>query len=445
MAIAKENRKSKTCDNTPQSIPEAYDTITVSDRATPLDMQAACTEGSPWVVTYYRSRLGRNNEQRFADSELSPSFQSYVRIKNLTLRLLSPVTPTVEDGINASAGTAIVSSFTPIVGDSFVGALLHGVYYMFNVVEVTPMSFLATTAYTISFELVCLADVNSVRVRDLTTKTYKTLIASETGGACGQPLITEESAKIKDELSNTLNLLMNEYLRLFLDADTDLFILETDGMKLYDNHLTQFILRTWEFEHTELGRRVRGISPDISERIYRTLWDDVSGRTNILVTTKEKMGMISSNAYKYNWTQINTMAHRVDWIVGHGDENIGSVVNIQTTYPTAASAIPELEYKSVVSPIYRPVTDDEFYVLSEDFYRETGGTVLDRMTRDYINGESIDETLLLTMVNNWKMWPMTNKYWQTPLLVLLMRYTLADKSSVPITGDTAVTQSTGCS
>ena len=434
MAIAKENIDRKVCVKTPQSTPEAYDTITKSDRATPLDVQVACESGSPWPVTYYRQRLGRDNEMRYSDTELSPSFQSYVRIKNLVLRVTRGIEPSVEEGINTSTGTAIVTGITPIVGDSFVGALVAGMYYVFNVTSVTPMTFLASTAYNIEYELICTADINSARIQDLTNKTFKTMVWDGTLGSCGQPLVSEEVALVRDELNDMLSVLMNEYLRLFLDADTDLFILEEDGIKLYDDHLTQFILHAWPLERTILGKRVRGISPNISEKIYHTLWDELIHRSKLIMKTTNVLGMIDSNQYNYNYSEINTMAHRVDWVVGHNVENIANTTPFSSVFSEAVTVIPEIAFNNAVSPLYAPITNDEYYVLTEAYYNGTGGPVLDRMTRAYVEGDGIDEATLMTLVMNWKEWPMTNKYWQTPLLVLLIRYVLEDKKGESISG-----------
>ena len=434
MAIAKPNRETKTCDIVTTAIPEQYDTITQSERVTPLDIQVACTEGSPWTVTYYRQRLRAHNEQRYSDTELSPSFQSYVRIKNLVLRVTAPLNADVVDGINKSSGTAIVTGIVPIVGDAFVGAMMAGVYYVFNVTSVTPLTFLNTTAFSIEYEMVCEANTSSPRIQDLTNKTFKTMVWDGTLGSCGQPLVGEGTAELRKELLNMIVRLMDEYMRLFLDADTDLFILEEEGLKLYDNHLTIFILHTWPLEKTVLGKRIRGISPIESERIYDTLWDELVQQSDVLFNVKQKLGMIRTNYYDRNMSRINTMAHRTNYIVGHDDESIHGTDAINSVYVDPAVLIPEVSFKDITSPMYGMITDDDYYVLTEHYYNRSGGPVIDRMAQAFLQGESVSEESIITLVRNWKEWPMANKYWQTPLLVLLMRYVLEGKKGESLEG-----------
>ena len=107
------------------------------------------------------------------------------------------------------------------------------------------MSFLQTTSYTIEYELVCLAVATSPVVINLEQKVYKTLTWADNVGSCGQPLLTEEIAAIRLELTSAYQSLVRTYCDLFLDADTDLFILEHDHSKTYDNNLTLFKLHTW--------------------------------------------------------------------------------------------------------------------------------------------------------------------------------------------------------
>ena len=428
MAIAKHNTEHSHCSVAAKTIPDDYKTLTVSDRERDIKLQVACTEGSPWKVEYYRQRLGDDQETRFGDSDLSPSYQTYTRIQKLTIRVLEGLEPSVDDGINVSTGAAIVYSFTPVIGDLFIAKVYGGEHYIFDVTSVTPLTFLATTAYRIEYMIHCVAE-GSVLLQTLTDKTYDTVVYNESTGNCGNLLKPSVSEDI-DKLNILRDKLMNEYFRLFLDADTDLLILEDEYIKLYDDRLNRFIYHTWPLMKTKLGRRIRGVADVESEDNWLTIWDLLLDGEDTFFEYEPVIPPINANRYRYGNTQFNLYSHRIDYFMS-GDKNFDSTDTVNSIFGITDIITPTIDIDGVDIDIYPTIADS--YVVSSGWYNDVDNSVLELYIRKLINKESIPTDSILEIINSWKKWPLVNKFFQTPLLMLLINYIL-DSPELPITG-----------
>ena len=75
-----------------------------------------------------------------------------------------------------------------------------------------------------------------------------------------------------------------------------------------------------------------------------------------------------------------------------------------------------------VIPLIKSVLIDDYYVLSEPFY--TGGTnlsALEILTRDYLKCQTIDLKMLSSLVSAYPDWPVLERFYYGPLLILLLK------------------------
>jgi hypothetical protein len=429
MAIAKHNTEHQHCSVAPKTIPDDYKTLTVSDREKDVQLQVACTEGSPWSVEYYRQRLGQDQEMRYGDSNLSPSYQTYTRIQGLVLRVLEGIDPSIDDGINQSTGAAIIYAFTPNVGDQFIAKVFGGSHYIFDVTSVTPLTFLSTTAYRIEYMIHCTAE-GSVALQSLTDKTFDTIVYDEKGSGCGT-LLKPKVAEGINTLRALQTKLMDEYFRLFLDADTDLIILEDEFKKLYDDRLNRIIYHTWPLLDAKLGHRIRGLADIESEDNWLTLWDALLTHETLLFNYESTIPVVVADHYLYRYSQHNLMSHRIDYFMSADSAFINQESVVSLYGPAVNHNPPTLEYEGVMTPVYPLVADT--YVLSEAWYNGVDDTLLEKLTTLFKNKEPLDVGLVVNIVKGWKDWPTLNKYFQTPLLMLFINAIL-DSPETPVTG-----------
>lgn len=73
-------------------------------------------------------------------------------------------------------------------------------------------------------------------------------------------------------------------------------------------------------------------------------------------------------------------------------------------------------------PLIHPVLVDRYYVLSEQFYKDTDKkSQLEILTRDYANGKTIDKDMFLRLANDYHEWPRLEQFYYLPIMMVLAK------------------------
>ena len=81
-----------------------------------------------------------------------------------------------------------------------------------------------------------------------------------------------------------------------------------------------------------------------------------------------------------------------------------------------------LTINQVTMPLIKNVLVDGFYVLSQNFYEDTAGqSVLEFLTRNYMNNKAIDPKVLLAVAKSYTNWGGLERFYYLPIILVLIK------------------------
>jgi hypothetical protein len=99
------------------------------------------------------------------------------------------------------------------------------------------------------------------------------------------------------------------------------------------------------------------------------------------------------------------------------------IVEVTNVHGTLADLIDD-QYITVngTFPLIKIVTIDNSYVLSHEFYTNAGNlSILEMLTRDYLNMVTIDLDMLLALCSKCKTWGRLEQFYYIPILLTLIK------------------------
>jgi hypothetical protein len=129
----------------------------------------------------------------------------------------------------------------------------------------------------------------------------------------------------------------------------------------------------------------------------------------------------------------------IDYIVYPIDinnyEKVGFIYNeksIENTYQRDTEAVLNNPYvcskvdNYTITPNIYSVTVDDYYIFSEAFYKRIPGQLskLESLVYDYIEKKEIDFSVLHTLIIECTQWPLLERFYYIPILMLIAKNTL---------------------
>ena len=72
-------------------------------------------------------------------------------------------------------------------------------------------------------------------------------------------------------------------------------------------------------------------------------------------------------------------------------------------------------------PLIKPVSVDDYYIFSEDFYKRTENlSVLEAQVLQYIDGKEVNPKALKVLLENYIYWPRLERFYYIPVLLILI-------------------------
>ena len=407
-------------------------------------------DGSSWEVTYYSQVLGADQEPGPWSMDRSATDQQYVRISNMELKVTSPLAPSEEQaGRNFDVvGTATVyPTHKPNVGDMFVADIGDGRAGVFAITEVTRKTYLKDSYAEVSYGLVnyLKPEIES----DLNRKTIKRTVFYKEFLQWGQnPQLLEGEFADLQRMQRLYADLVNFYFKDFFSLQYRTLLVPNQLGPTYDPFVTsayQDWVSTDEVPAmTTLRKPV--VTANRNADSY-TLWSALERmNAGYLGAAIQKMRLLDTKAFA-GMPEISSIYYTgIQYVACPLDAR----TDVDAPYDSAAAcfsgtsllASTGLRWKDLMRylpssnldgffadaptselPDIVPVTIDEYYVLSEKFYRPNGpmASKLEVLAKQGLNQEPIDKVTLLSLAENCMKWPNLERFYYMPILFALMK------------------------
>lgn len=436
----------------PKVQPDNYMGLTYDDKQTPLVSLQAYLEGSPWTVTYYPQILGEHNDLKELDTGLSPQYQSYQRIDMMELRLEQDLGNGQTDGtsqLSSVSGSALVYAFLePNINDYFVANTSQQREALFRVTEVNRHTWRRESVHTIEFTLVDFTARLEQEMKSLELKTTETYVFSRDRLLEGLPkpyLKTEEYNTLVN-LKDAREKIGKHYLDTFINVGTKtLTIPGQPSLRIYDSFLTEFVLSTLGYLQFHKCLHIKQLPIDGDIYLQQPqFWKAIlnADRTDIEYGNKQ-MKLSPTSAFRQTTYVKSLFSSRMDSIVYPYRPDVSTnTFDVPAPLPVSSGCIKPTTGASGSEPSYEekftlvngeailayPRAHVEgYYVLSKAFYEniEEELSLLEIMTRDYLDHKSLSLTQVSFMASIYPTMPRLEQFYYGPLIMALIQY--ADK------------------
>lgn len=436
---------------TPPTIPlqstkvqkETYLGIVADNDTTPLQSLQAYLDGMPWTVhAYYSQLLGKHNDLRELDDGGSPAYQQYQKIRELQLRVDSALQTSYdsEKGITEVTGSAIILHLVPNINDCFVaeaGSRQNGIY---RIKTVERRVFNRDSVYLVSYELLGYVADQPERYQDLESKVVRTYHFSIGRLADGlAPVLREEDYALSQDLAHDQHRILQHYFQRFFNRSQHTLMVPGQTRRIYDPRLVNFLMSIVDSSAIPECRELKRVSMD-NERYLSapSLWTALVNRDwTEIQRCLQQAGVINTGGFnRSSWIKtaiywpvdgfVYPITDRDDSAVA-GDPlpMVTSGWNLdRTDWEADPEKVAVNQYVSGTEtlPLIKPVSEDNFYVLSESFYTgQIDLSMLEVLTRDYLKHATIDQAGLKALTTAYFNWPVLEQFYYAPILVLLIR------------------------
>lgn len=433
----------------------AFQDINVDTEFTPFGRMLTAVEGKRWPTEAYFSQiLNKDNETSSQQETRLAINQQYNVIYDLELKVLVPlpINPTFNEQSHEFTATGeanMAPGVRPNLGDMFIATLLDGRKGLFQISEPpVPLSIYLQQMYRITYVLKDF--LYQPAYEDLMKKVVRKYYYVPSFLDSGiNPVITDEAHEQYKYLRELGESTPVYYLTKFFNREYGTLIIPGQGQRvIYDPFLTTFVSNIWQ--NMDLGP-YHGMNflnvMDSTIRDFKTLFDGILTTDNRLMDLiVTKMPVLDSwqflnNPYFYgaNYMGVPFVVfpnspemYGTDYpdykpkavsLTPSGRRQIQVRYTLDQMYPDAAL---DGEYDSINFPSIKPVTIDDYYILSEDFYSHRPGNLstLEALIWQALDARQVEATQLVSMFDEARNWNDLEQFYYIPLLCSLIPYAL---------------------
>lgn len=418
-----------------------YKATFMDSRVVDLKHLASYIQGSPWGVEYFGQVITQDSDLSGQQLSVGAAYQSYHRIVDFELRVTSPLatSQTSEDKTMQVQGSAnVFSLLLPNEGDMFIASIGEGRDAVFKVTASVKKSIFNIASYEIEYVLV--SDAVQVAT-DLRAKAVKTSYFHREYLAFGEnPLVVESEHHARFDLAKSYRRLLSYYFKTFFSNEFKTMIVPGQTYPTYDPFLVKFLLEMFGVQDALERRFVRNLSTDhdwLSNAT--TIWDALLQRDAVVLNTViDRAGIVGVGNYSkepvmagIRYTGILHVVYpKIDGNTFHLQRTPKLIIEGQLLASTGDAAFSNTPARYVkdniaLSPTTTgsifPVTADDYYVLSEEFY--TNGqdqSLLESMVWEYLKGKPSDVVRLQQLAQTTNEWGILEQFYYIPILLTLM-------------------------
>ena len=431
---------------------KTYSSNVVDTKYTPLSSLVAFVEGSSWTINYYSQVVDTSNELKGQDAGQSGVYQQYTLIQDLQVKVANPISWSQEQErkLFKVTGAAYVHSYViPSEGDMFAADVGDGREGIFQVTLSEKKSLLKDSASYIEYIFVYYADQDPSRRKDLDTKTIKKVVYVRDFLLYGQnPLLIESDFEAIQQLNCLYSEIIHNYLDWFFSNEFKTLLIPGQDSFMYDHFVTDMLLKITDTRDDQNLRYIRRYNVDDDYALKQPqIWKALLNKDkSALRLGNAQMGLLNVSAFNRNpmlesicysclkyivypanpATNVDKYANslsfgrEVGWIElqtasspgGFTNDIVGGMVGDSNS----------LTINQVTMPLIKNVLVDGFYVLSQNFYEDTAGqSVLEFLTRNYMNNKAIDPKVLLAVAKSYTNWGGLERFYYLPIILVLIK------------------------
>lgn len=438
----------------------SYSDVAIDTRWTPLQSIMSHIGGSIWEVTYFSQVIDGDTQLMPQSPTVSAVFQQYTKIEGMQLKVTDALNVQQDDVTKMMQidGSAIVfAAIIPNEGDMFIADIGVGKPAVFRVVTSSKKAIFKEAAYDITYAF---ASTDEEYIHDLEGKTVKTYVFKKDFLNRGQaPLILEEEAVILEHIEDQYRNLADSYFSTFYNKEFKTLTAPGQAYTVYDPFLVKFVNEQFSQEDSHLLQDLRVLNTGNDEAVKQdNFWKALRLRDKTYLKTGfTKTGQVYTSQFENNpfyngirWSGIQLCTYPANPRIGIGGlkainvlaltdlelvsetpntfysdmeaPTVGSDSSVNTMYPSEILAKTNIPLNTDGTLPIKKVTHDLYYVLSEDFYKNTEDkdvleyTVLKFMERVELDAVQLSKTAKI--VQNWGM---LEQYYYIPVLLYMMR------------------------
>lgn len=405
-------------------------------------------EGSPWTVNYYSQLIGSENELSPQQTSQSGAYQQYCFIKELEIRVTSPLDKTqdsVTKNFEVSGAATVFAKLIPNQGDMFIADSGDGRTSIFAVTSAEKLTYHKDAVYSIKYKLVDYATPE--RLTDLEKKIVKRTIFRKEFLHYGQsPFVLAEDFDYLITFEDSYRELLGVYLHDFFSREYQtLLVPDQDGV-VYDSFLTKTILNFLAVEdHPYLARiKQPRVTGDYALETP-TFWDCLLKMDKDLLPVAMQQASLMDTSYFRNiphlsgiyYTGISKIIYPTDERTDVDSERAklipvtGSIyragerrfTSLQRTLDGPLTGFSYVADEGVLPDIV-PVTQDNYYIFTQQFYRpsELGlSSNFERLVMDALSQRALDKALIARLTTRALQWCNLERFYYIPILLAILK------------------------
>lgn len=427
----------------PRIEPKNYVSVIYDDNNVPLTSLIAFVEGAPWTIDYYAQVVSKHNDLREQDINQDPEYQQYQKFTNLEIRVDQALTSTFDEtnSLTTVTGSGYVYPFMKVNrGDQFVVETSDNKRSIFKITRIARRTYNRDSAWEIEYSLVAYVDDKPNLLADLEKKTIRTYFFSKERLIEGlQPFIkSSEYENVTNIRSVFDNVCLYYFKNIYSDRYNTLMI-PGQEVAIYDSNLVQYLMKILSTDDAPEVRHVKVLPTDndpylAQPEFWQMLFErdyDMCSRCN------DTMGLVSKAGFNYNTYLTGMRYSNLNYLVYPDNPDVSLNIRLaEEAKPIAMQTIIQTDpfknqqYSDVDNTyvdgsntydIIHEVLSDNKYVLSAAFYGNTDTmSLLEVLTRDYMQHKSIDLNKLYAICNVFKKWKRLEQYYYGPILLTLL-------------------------
>jgi hypothetical protein len=430
--------------NLPKVEPENYKSILVDTKIIPASTLLAYVNGSPWIVDYYSQVITTDTDIRELDIVQPNVYQQYSKINNLELRVESALTPSyeTEHSITTVTGSANVYPFlVPNISDYFITDAADSRKALFRVTSVERKALSTQSIHTIDYEIVGYVDALMKYYDNLESKVISNFYFHKDRLVEGlQPMLKAEETQNVLDLNIYYKELVRYYFNSFYNPKYSTLVIPGQDYSIYDHNLIRYITAIVESTDAPELAYLKTISSDKDIYINQAqFWSIMLQRDyNGLKYCNKKMELVNKRAFNRNAFVHGLAFSNVDYIVYPAEYDKSTLVHdnpaplplAQPTFLPTDNTLGNIadvinnNYKDVNTtyPYIKLVTDDPYYVLSENFYLGKDQlSLLEILTKDYLKLHPLDLAKLTDLCKQFRSWGRLEQFYYGPIIITLIK------------------------
>lgn len=427
----------------PKVEPDKNQSVFIDTRYQPLSSLLKYTQGAVWTVNYYSQYHDRDNATYAQDPGQSPIYQQFRKIERLELRVESPLNQQQDQeskGFSVKGSAYLPLSIIPNAGDMFTADVGDGREGVFQIDNSEKKSIYKESVYLIEYTMLYYSDNEPTRRKDLETKVIHNLHYVKEFAQYGQnALITTEQYSVYTELAFHLQRLKKQYFQWFFSKEYSTLLLPHPTRSIYDAYLTKAVRAIYNTQDLYEIQLMRVLNIEDDEYLKRpTIWDALLTQDICVLDTAEKqVGIASIKAFHKDPMMESIRYSYIDYIVYPKPKNQRldfnynflekrlmdiSPIELSSQYGNTLPLIAdnEITHLGKQLEIISPILKDDYYIFTQAFYDDLyPQSALEVLVRNYLQKEANHPALILKLMKNCYKWGMLEKYYYTPVLMIL--------------------------